>query len=120
ETDEETILIVANLSRLSQYVELDLSRYRGCTPTELFGQTSFPAIGEQPYLLSLGPHGFFWFCIGCRDEETAEHSPAELPHYRARNGWQDLLTGRGRKALGEALEAYLKHQRWFAGKARKL
>ncbi len=120
ETAEETILVVANLSRLSQYVELDLSRYRGRTPVELFGQTAFPPIGEQPYLLSLGPHGFFWFCIGCRDQQASENAPAELPLYHVRSGWQDLLAGRGRKALGEALEAYLHNQRWFAGKARTL
>ncbi|HVT30784.1 MAG TPA: maltose alpha-D-glucosyltransferase, partial [Lacipirellulaceae bacterium] len=46
ETDEETILVVANLSRLSQYVELDLSRFRGRTLTELFGQTAFPTISD--------------------------------------------------------------------------
>ena len=120
ETDDETILVVANLSRLSQYVELDLSRYRGRTPVELFGQTSFPTIGEQPYLLSLSPHGFFWFCIGCRDNVDAERAPDELPVYQVRNGFDDLLAGRGRKVFGEALESYLHNQRWFAANARKL
>ena len=67
ETDTETLLVVANLSRLSQFAELDLSQYRGKTPTELFGRTAFPTIGDEPYRLSLGPHGFFWFCIGCRE-----------------------------------------------------
>ncbi len=42
ETDTETLLVVANLSRLSQFAELDLSQYRGKTPTELFGRTAFP------------------------------------------------------------------------------
>ena len=72
ETDEETLLVVANLSRFSQYVELDLSRFRGRTPMELFGRTSFPTIDDEPYRVSLGPHGFYWFCIGCRDEDRAE------------------------------------------------
>jgi maltose alpha-D-glucosyltransferase/alpha-amylase len=27
----------------------------------MFGQTAFPPIGELPYLLTLGPRGFFWF-----------------------------------------------------------
>jgi maltose alpha-D-glucosyltransferase / alpha-amylase len=120
ESEEESILVVANLSRLSQYVELDLSRYRGRTPTELFGQTAFPAIGDEPYLLSLGPHGFFWFSITCGDKEEAASSSDELPQYRVRNNWQEMLAGQGRKALGEALETYLHHQRWFAGKARTL
>ncbi|HEX5471495.1 MAG TPA: maltose alpha-D-glucosyltransferase [Lacipirellulaceae bacterium] len=119
ETDHETILVVANLSRLSQYAELDLSRFRGRTLTELFGQTAFPTISDKPYLFSLGPHGFFWFSISS-GEEAAEHRPGTLPYFRASSGWHDLLTGRGRKVLGDALETYLQQQRWFAGKARTL
>jgi maltose alpha-D-glucosyltransferase/alpha-amylase len=56
-----TLLIVNNLSRFSQPVELDLRKYAGCTPIELFGETKFPPIGELPYLLTMGPHGFYWF-----------------------------------------------------------
>jgi maltose alpha-D-glucosyltransferase/alpha-amylase len=27
----------------------------------MLGRSRFPAIGELPYLLTLGPRGFFWF-----------------------------------------------------------
>ncbi|MDA8039024.1 MAG: maltose alpha-D-glucosyltransferase, partial [Actinomycetota bacterium] len=43
--EREQVLVVANLSRFAQYVELDLGAHRGVTPRELFGQTSFPMIG---------------------------------------------------------------------------
>ncbi len=33
-------------------------------PVELFGRVPFPAIGELPYLLTLGGHGFYWFELG--------------------------------------------------------
>ena len=33
----------------------------GMIPEEMLGRTSFPAIGELPYLLTLAPRGFFWF-----------------------------------------------------------
>ncbi len=56
-----TILCVANLSRFAQYVELDLSRFARRQPIELIGRVHFPRIGELPYLLTLGPHDFFWF-----------------------------------------------------------
>ncbi|MBI3998015.1 MAG: alpha-glucosidase C-terminal domain-containing protein, partial [Armatimonadetes bacterium] len=59
--DTETMLCMANLSRFAQPCELDLRRFTGWIPVELFGQTPFPAIGEVPYLLTLGPHGFYWF-----------------------------------------------------------
>ena len=55
------ILCVANLSRSVQPVELDLSRFRGMVPVEMFGQTEFPRIGDQPYFLSLGAYAFNWF-----------------------------------------------------------
>ncbi len=62
------ILVVANLSASAQPVELDLSRYNGCAPTELLGGTTFPRIGDLPYFLTLGPHGFYWF------EVSQDHS----------------------------------------------
>jgi maltose alpha-D-glucosyltransferase/alpha-amylase len=73
EHGDETILVVANLSERSQPVTLDLSRHRGAVPLELLGQTRFPPIGEQPYFLSLGPHGFYWFRL--------EGGPTAPPRY---------------------------------------
>ena len=61
EHDGTTILCVANLSRFAQFVELDLSQFTGRQPIELIGRVHFPRIGELPYLLTLGPHDFFWF-----------------------------------------------------------
>ena len=55
------ILVVNNLSRFVQPVELDLRKYAGSVPVELFGETVFPRIGEAPYFFSLGPHTFNWF-----------------------------------------------------------
>jgi len=59
--EDEVILCVNNLSRFVQPVELNLHRWRGQTPIELIGNIPFPPIGDQPYFLSLGPHGFYWF-----------------------------------------------------------
>ena len=59
--EDETVLVVANLSRFTQFVELDLRQFKGRVPTELIGRTRFPPIGELPYLLTLAPRGFFWF-----------------------------------------------------------
>jgi maltose alpha-D-glucosyltransferase/alpha-amylase len=61
EYGDERILVVANLSGRSQPVELDLSRFPGAVPFELLGDTRFPPVGDRPYFLSLGPHGFYWF-----------------------------------------------------------
>jgi maltose alpha-D-glucosyltransferase/alpha-amylase len=57
----EKILIVNNLSKSAQAVELDLRQYKGSVPIEMFGGNLFPRIGEMYYLLTLGPYQFFWF-----------------------------------------------------------
>ena len=59
----DTILCVNNLSRFPQPVELDLRRFHGLMPVELLGRVQFPRIGELPYLLTMGPHGFYWFTV---------------------------------------------------------
>jgi maltose alpha-D-glucosyltransferase/alpha-amylase len=52
---DNTVLVVANLSRFVQYAELDLSEHEGMVPVELFGKTRFPAIGGQSTALAI--HG---------------------------------------------------------------
>jgi maltose alpha-D-glucosyltransferase/alpha-amylase len=57
----EKVLVVNNLSSSAQPVELNLQRYKGHIPIEMFGRNLFPRIGELPYLLTLGPYQFYWF-----------------------------------------------------------
>jgi maltose alpha-D-glucosyltransferase / alpha-amylase len=57
----EPVLVVANLAATAQPVELDLSAYEGRIPVEMLGGAHFPQIGDLPYLLTLWPHGFYWF-----------------------------------------------------------
>jgi maltose alpha-D-glucosyltransferase/alpha-amylase len=57
----DVVLVVANLSRFAQPVELDLSRWTGLVPEEMFGRTPFPIVDNRPYRLATGPHGFYWF-----------------------------------------------------------
>jgi maltose alpha-D-glucosyltransferase / alpha-amylase len=58
---EETVLVVNNLSSSAQAVELDVQRYKGYIPIEMFGRNLFPRFGDLPYLLTLGPYQFYWF-----------------------------------------------------------
>jgi maltose alpha-D-glucosyltransferase/alpha-amylase len=60
---DECVLVLANLSRFVQGVELDLSPYKGLVPFELFGRTEFPVIGEALYFMTLGPHDYRWFSL---------------------------------------------------------
>ncbi len=71
EGNVDVILCVNNLSRLAQPVELDLRRFQGMVPVEMLGGVPFPAIGELPYLLTLGGYGFYWFRL-TRPESAEE------------------------------------------------
>ena len=59
--EDETILVVNNLSSSAQAVELDLRSYKGKILIEMFGRNLFPRIGNSPYLLTMGPYQFYWF-----------------------------------------------------------
>jgi maltose alpha-D-glucosyltransferase/alpha-amylase len=59
--DDETVLVVNNLSGTAQVAELNLRSLQGAIPIEMFGLSLFPRIGELPYMLTLGPYDFFWF-----------------------------------------------------------
>ena len=58
--EQDVILCVNNLSRFAQYVELDLGEFAGATPIELWSCNPFPAVEQRPYVLTLGPHAFYW------------------------------------------------------------
>jgi maltose alpha-D-glucosyltransferase/alpha-amylase len=116
--EDETILVVANLSRFPQYVELDLGKWKGMRPVELFGHTDFPLIGELPYLLTLGGHAFQWFSIEAPPATTAaDLAAAYQPPTIACASVESLLFGEDRVALEDALPAFLDTRHWFAGRA---
>jgi maltose alpha-D-glucosyltransferase / alpha-amylase len=117
ETTDETILVVANLSRLVQCFELDLPQFRGMVPVELSGGTKFPAIGERPYFLNLSPFAFYWFIL--QPAEAAATVADEVPLVAART-WEELFATRQRDTLEVALTRYLRSRRWFGGKARAM
>ena len=69
--EDETILCVSSLSRFAQPVELDLSRFAGQVPVELWSGQPFPAIGELPYFFTMAPYAFFWFKLTAPDAVAA-------------------------------------------------
>src|SRR5690606_17745642 len=108
--DDEVILVVANLSRFAQYVELDLSQFGGYVPTQLFGNVEFPVIGDRPYLLTLSPHDFHWLALAPKPVLAAREAGVvdrELPWIDVEGGWQDSLRGRQRARLEAALPPFL-------------
>ncbi len=117
---DEVVLVVANLSRFAQYVELDLREFAGIRPRELFGNVEFPEIGQWPYLIMSGPHGFFWFSLGGHRESHEPNllDPAVVVNVNAT--WDEALKGRARQRLIDALWDRLPSYRWFRGKTRNI
>jgi maltose alpha-D-glucosyltransferase/alpha-amylase len=66
--NDDIVLCVNNLAGRAQAAELDLSPYEGMYPVELLGRERFPRIGELPYLLTFGPHSFYWFQLVHEEE----------------------------------------------------
>ncbi len=113
----ERILVVANLSRYAQYAELEIPEGRGVTPVELFGGTEFPRITAKPYLLTLGPHAFFWFRLVDPAPITVAPS-AEEPPIEVAGDWDEVFDAPVRAALEQRLATYLPERPWFRGRAR--
>ena len=115
---DERTLVVANLARSAQFVELDLARFDGQIPVELFGPTHFPRIGQLPYFITLGPYGYFWFRL--QPDEREDDGAAAPPTLTTRGSWADLFGEGGRPTLERALPRFLARQRWFGGKGRRI
>ena len=122
--ESEQILCVANLSRFLQALELDLSKWKGLVPVELFSGNEMPMVGDAPYFLTLGPHAFYWFSLSPRAtpmvSSDGAQATASLPEIRVAGTWETALTGASKERLESVLLGYVRNRRWFAGKARRL
>ena len=127
EYDDEVILCVANLSRLPQAVELDLSAFEGRVPVELTGMSPFPPIGQLTYLLTLAPYGFFWFQLNAETDGPAWRTapPEQLHDFTTvviRRGLTELAEEpQHQRALSnDILPSYISKRRWFGAKDQPL
>jgi len=132
EYGDDTILCVANLSRSAQPVELNLAAFKGRVPVEMLGRTTFPPIGELPYLLTISAYGFYWFRLAADAEVPPWHaqivSVDERPVLVLFDGWTSLFRDRvvpWRIGMAEKTRAqfetdtlprYIETQRWYTAK----
>jgi maltose alpha-D-glucosyltransferase/alpha-amylase len=130
--EDDTILSVFNLSRAAQPVELDLSAYKGSVLVEMLGRTSFPPVGDLPYLLTLPSFGFYWFRITANAEVPVWHqegaSLQDRPTLVLFDGWTTFFRERvmpWRMGMADRMRAqfeldtlprFVETQRWFASK----
>jgi maltose alpha-D-glucosyltransferase/alpha-amylase len=112
----EVILCVANLSRAAQATQLDLSAWKERIPLEMLGRTRFPPIGELPYMITLGPYGFYWFELKERDRSEPV-VPRAVPEFETlvvplNSTWVSLARARG-VFERDVLPEHLARTRWY-------
>jgi maltose alpha-D-glucosyltransferase/alpha-amylase len=115
----ETILVLVNLSRFDQMVEISHPRFAGQVPVDLFSRNRFPAIKDSPYVIVLGPYGSHLLLLQESGEPVAREREATPP---AGVGllWEDLVKGKEPGRLGQLLQDYLADCDWFGGRARTI
>ncbi|RZL86589.1 MAG: alpha-amylase, partial [Variovorax sp.] len=130
--EDDVILTVFNLSRAAQPVELDLSAWKTRVPVEMLGRSSFPPIGELPYLLTMPSYGFYWFKlttdapmpvwhqeeVGLRDRPTLVLFDSWASFFRDRvMPWRIGMAERLREQVEtEVLSRHIEVQRWYGAK----
>jgi maltose alpha-D-glucosyltransferase / alpha-amylase len=115
--ENETILVVVNLSRYTQPAELDLSAFRGHKPVEVFSKNKFPGIKEDSlYFLTLAGHDCEWFVLEKVHPEMDSNKALPLIQLKQ---WDDLVSEETLEQLElEVLRDYMMKMRWFGGKGR--
>ncbi|WP_207532176.1 maltose alpha-D-glucosyltransferase [Desertivirga arenae] len=114
---EETILVIVNLSRYSQPAEIDLKDFKGYVPVEILSKNKFPSILEdKPYFFTLGPFDCHWFQLEKVHLEVTERR--DLPIIEL-SSWEAISNDHHLRVLEtEIFPEYLLKVRWFGGKAR--
>ncbi|HWF48893.1 MAG TPA: maltose alpha-D-glucosyltransferase [Bryobacteraceae bacterium] len=123
--EQEQVLVVANLSRFAQPVELDLHKYRGFTPVEMLGRTDFPVIGESNYPITLGPNSFYWFTLELRSAALQVSMPVpdgdhlklvvlSIPSLSVM--WEE----NSRASIASVMPKFITLYKWYQGASRRI
>ncbi|MFO7913374.1 MAG: maltose alpha-D-glucosyltransferase [Desulfotignum sp.] len=119
--ENQSVLVVVNLSRFVQYAELDMQGHEGKIPVEIFGNTPFPAITDAPCFLTLGPHAFYWFLLTSQQEADSNGAADKgLPVFEVHTGWEEVIEKNHCRKLEKYLRFYIVKCRWFGAKNSRI
>ena len=126
EHDGARLLVVVNLSRHPQWVELELGELAGTVPVELLGNGAFPPIEARPYRLTLGGHDGLWLSLSSeleRQRRVSLTSQVSLIQREFVGHWSSLIDrspALESSVLESVLALYVPAQRWFRSKTRSV
>ncbi|GAB2540616.1 maltose alpha-D-glucosyltransferase [Spirosoma aerophilum] len=117
--EDQTLLIVVNLSKYAQPAEVELKGFKGYVPIEAFSKNSFPAISDsETYFFTLAPHDYQWFVLEKTHAEIVRSY--HLPAFRI-DDWNELMSSRNRSLLEtQLLPYYLIRADWFDDKRQTM
>ncbi|HEY9792156.1 MAG TPA: maltose alpha-D-glucosyltransferase [Candidatus Obscuribacterales bacterium] len=136
--EDETVLVVANLSRYPQAAEISLPGFQGVAPVEMFGLSTFPQIAEAPYQFTLGPYQFYWLLLSkvpeslpmptsvlqetkLRESTAAARSSISIIEIKSEDPWVDLTSGVLKVKLeSQVLPSFIARQRWYGAKSQEI
>jgi len=110
EYQDEKILVIVNLAKTSQFVQLEIADCAGTVPIEIFSGNKFPPIKEELYTLTIGPHDYFWFQILEKIMITREDFLKSIPSFSLTTTKGGFITSKGGRYIEEILQLYIK--RW--------
>jgi maltose alpha-D-glucosyltransferase/alpha-amylase len=117
---DENILVIANLSRFPEAVELDLPDFKGHVPVEVFSKNKFPQIKDDSYLFTMSAHGYYWFELQPQEVSVGTGVDMQKPAMQLPL-LHEPLPARALKMLEtKVLPPYIINRRWFGGKARTI
>lgn len=121
EYEDESILVLVNLSRYTQVTELDLSDYEGYIPKEVFSRNDFPEIENTPYMVPLKLKDYCWFKLyKPAEDDYARSMELEYDIKLKQRGWNVMSQEVIHHLEEEIILNYLQTSRWFRGKAKKV
>ncbi|MCB1111144.1 MAG: maltose alpha-D-glucosyltransferase [Chlamydiales bacterium] len=120
--EDQAILVVVNLSRFSQYFELNLKDYVGCVPRDLFSMNTFaPVSHEHSYGLTIGGYHYYWLLLE-KNEDYVQRDDTSSIDIGTEDSWENLLSKDHAKhgRFVRYLSKYLMKARWFRSKDNKV
>ena len=110
--EDETLLVVVNLSKYAQPAEIDLKEFRNHTPVETFSKNPFPSIKENSdYFVTLAGHSFQWFKL--EKPKIAMQTDIKHPSVIVQD-WKSLFGDDKLEVLqNQVLPGYIERMDWF-------
>ena len=117
--EDETILVLVNLSRFAQMVEISHPRYIGKVPVDLFSRNRFPPIKDSSYVIILGPYDTHLLLL--QQEERSDSAKHEVYAPLSLDvRWETFLKGEELGRLERILPDYLACCDWFGESVRSI